>query len=233
MNYLRVLSNKIKIIKINSITNLSKSWRIKKYLLKNATCKLNIGCGTNILSDWLNTDLIPGALNIIPLDATKKFPFSNESFDFVFSEHMVEHLEYYQALFFFRECHRIMKKNAVIRIATPDLNFLLDLFRPSVTDLQEKYIKYFLSRYWTKDVILNNPGYIINSYFYKWGHKFIYNRAILEHMLLETGYHNFKWCYPGESIHQELKSIEGHQKLISKEFNDLETMVIEAECYKL
>lgn len=49
-----------------------------------------------------------------------KLPFEDESFDFVFSEHLFEHLNPPDAAELFGECRRVMRMGAVIRTAVPD-----------------------------------------------------------------------------------------------------------------
>ena len=56
--------------------------------------KLHLGCGKNMLPGWINTDFPPKKENILELDATKKFPFEDNSIDYVFSEHMIEHISF-------------------------------------------------------------------------------------------------------------------------------------------
>ena len=75
--------------------------------------KLHIGVGGNflvnrvhnpskrIMSDWIETDIVPPrhtnpdvTQHIMKMDATKPFPFEDASFDYVFSEHMIEHVVY-------------------------------------------------------------------------------------------------------------------------------------------
>jgi predicted SAM-dependent methyltransferase len=57
-------------------------------------------------------------------------------FDYVFSEHMIEHVSYAEGLLMLRECLRVLKPGGRIRIATPSLEVLLDLYKPSKTPIQ-------------------------------------------------------------------------------------------------
>ena len=53
---------------------------------------LHIGCGNHVLPNWWNTDLVPYSSHVMGMDATGRFPFPDESFDRVYSEHMIEHV---------------------------------------------------------------------------------------------------------------------------------------------
>src|SRR3989304_4808010 len=79
--------------------------------------KLHIGAGSNRLEGWLNTDLIPETPDILYLDATVKLPFVDSTFQYVYSEHMIEHVPYKGALTVFREAYRILQPVGKIRVS--------------------------------------------------------------------------------------------------------------------
>lgn len=58
------------------------------YFAEQKIRKLHIGSGPNILDDWLNSDLSPASDRVLHLNATKTFPFPNDTFEYIFSEHM-------------------------------------------------------------------------------------------------------------------------------------------------
>lgn len=59
------------------------------------------------------------------LDCTKKFPYANDTFDYVCSSHLLEHLYPRQASFCLSEIHRILKKGGIVRVAVPDLDRMI------------------------------------------------------------------------------------------------------------
>ena len=65
-----------------------------RYLAQSSTPKLNIGCGIHLLTGWLNTDYSPELPPVMYLDARQRFPFKEETFDYIFSEHVIEHVSY-------------------------------------------------------------------------------------------------------------------------------------------
>jgi hypothetical protein len=80
-----------------------------RYLAQSKELKLHIGCGDNVLPGWLNADHFPTTQDIMHLDATRLFLFNDETFDYVFSEHMIEHLPYPDGLKMLAEYHRVLK----------------------------------------------------------------------------------------------------------------------------
>lgn len=98
--------------------------------------KLNIGSFTVMFHHgWVNTDVIDlsryavaNQYKFICLDSTKPFPFENNSVDYIYSSHMLEHLTWEEGHNFLKECYRMMKPNAVMRIAVPDLEKMINLY---------------------------------------------------------------------------------------------------------
>lgn len=211
---------------------------VAKYLSKHEIRKLNIGCGINVLPHWLNTDLLVrkdiDEQFYTFLDATQPFPIPDNSFDFAFSEHMIEHIPYNSALNMVKEIHRVLKINGKIRLTTPNLKFLIDLYSDNKSKVQEDYIKWSYSKFCTKEMPPNETS-VINNFFYNWGHSFIYDQKGIAHLLELAGFSDIKFYSPGISETEVFKNIEKHgvpdgnlNKNIPMEFNLLESLTVEA-----
>jgi SAM-dependent methyltransferase len=180
---------------------------LSRYLKTHAVRKLQIGAHTCALPGWLNTDLYPLSISAVSLDATKTFPLPDASFDYVFSEHQLEHIAYSEALSMLRECRRILRPGGKIRLAVPSLDCLLELVRPARTDLQERYIRYSAEFSWPS---VENPGpcFAFNGTFMDWGHKFIYDKTTLRDTLETTGFTRTQFFTPSVSDDPNLTGIE-------------------------
>lgn len=194
---------------------------------------LHIGCGPFLLNNWLNTDICcdNGAYY---LDAGRKFPFHDDSFDYIYSEHLFEHLNIYQGINMLEECYRILKSGGRIRLAMPDLRFLIDLYLHPEEETNQKYLIWSYNRFQTGlnrfEVQLEDfPVYVINNYFKLWGHQFIHTPREFSQLGLKIGYKNIHQYPIGESDNQVFKSIENHHKSIPSWANKLETFIIEME----
>lgn len=206
-------------------SNLFRKNRIKKYLKSTESPKLQIGCGGNMLDGWLNTGIsFKEAWHGVYLDAGKSFPLSDESFDYVYSEHLFEHLTYNQGVNMLKESYRILKPGGVIRIATPDLKFLLGLYKEPEKPLHKEYMEFSVR----KSEMPAIPVYVINQFHTSWGHQIIYDQETLGQLLKDIGFKDIKACEVGESVHTDLQNLEAHFKVFTKEFNQLETMILEA-----
>ena len=165
--------------------------------------KLNIGAGDGALPGWLNTDLLPTSRAVVYLDATRRFPFDDDTFDYVFSEHMIEHVDYAGALRMLRECHRVLKPGGKIRIATPDLEVLIGLHAQEKTAAQKKYVD------WIVDQCLplaehSRDVFVINNAFRAWGHQFLYDRKTLQSAAAKARFEKVKFYKPGASEDRNL-----------------------------
>ena len=112
---------------------------ISNYLKNNQIKKLHLGSGNRKINGWLNADIEATSL-VAYIDVTKKFSINNEMIDYIFSEHMIEHINHHDGLKMLNESFRILKYSGKIRISTPDLQFLVDLYLDKNNQLKNDYI---------------------------------------------------------------------------------------------
>ncbi len=198
---------------------------IQSYFAERKIRKLHIGCGENILDGWLNSDHFQHSSSILHLDATDVFPFANDMFDYIYSEHMIEHISYSHGLAMLKECHRVLRNNGTIRISTPNLQFVIDLYRDNKSELQMEYIK------WATDTYIETAPYyddtfVINNFVRCWGHAFIYDEKTLRSSLEKAGFAKIIRCDLNESEHETLRNLENERRL-PKGFLELESVTLE------
>jgi predicted SAM-dependent methyltransferase len=196
-----------------------------RYLAQSNEPKLNIGCGDHLLAGWLNTDHDPQLPMVMYLEARHRFPFKAETFDYIFSEHVIEHISYWDGLNMLTECFRVLRRSGKIRISTPDLAFLIDLTRSDKSELQRAYIK------WAANTFIpgapdDNEAFVINNFVRDWGHTFIYDEKTLRGAMTEAGFKSITKCDQHESEHTALRSLENEKHLPSN-FLRLETLTLE------
>jgi hypothetical protein len=66
---------------------------IREYIRTHPIRKLQLGAGGLDYPGWLNTDITPGPQGVY-LDATRPFPIPDGSINYIFGEHVIEHLTY-------------------------------------------------------------------------------------------------------------------------------------------
>jgi predicted SAM-dependent methyltransferase len=201
---------------------------IRDYLATHKVRKLQLGCGKNLLDGWLNTDIYTTqGPDVAFLDATVRFPFDDGTFDYVFSEHQIEHIPYKHGQFMLQECFRVLKPGGRVRIATPNMAKILALYTDHPDERQQRYIRWSVDRN-SKDVGIYSGAHVINTFFTSWGHRFIYDTTTMSQLMASAGFVDIREHPPEKSDDPNLTGIELHAKEIgSVEMNELETMVME------
>ena len=201
--------------------------RIAIYLAESTCPRLAIGVWRNSLEGWLNTDRDPVEPSVLPLDVTKPFPFDDDVFDYLASEHMIEHVSFSEGRHMLAESFRVLKPAGRIRIATPDLDRYVQLFNPELSPIQEQFVDSMVKMF-MPGVLPAYSTYLLNNLFYSFGHQAIYNFALLSAVVLSVGFEDIKAYSPGTSDSELLRGIEMHGKAVGDDINDYETMVLEA-----
>lgn len=75
--------------------------------------KVQLGCGENLLDGWQNFGREPGI--------ERALPFETSSVDFLYLEHVIEHVDYLTSMRFFAEAKRVLRPGGVLRLVFPDV----------------------------------------------------------------------------------------------------------------
>lgn len=197
---------------------------VADYLARHRVAKLHLGCGMRRLAGWLDTDLHPRGGDVVALDATAAFPAGDGVFDYVFSEHMIEHVPYEGGLNLLSESFRVLKRGGRIRISTPDLGFLIALYAADKTPLQQAYIGWAAGRFVASGIA--SDTFVINNFVREWGHLFIYDDKTLRRALAGAGFVGIE-AYPiNQGGAPALCGLE-HDGRMPPGFLQLETMTLE------
>ena len=151
-----------------------------KITMETKTVKINIGCGKAKLQSWINLDIEKGA-DII-LDLKKGLPFKDNSIQYIYSEHVLEHFSFNEGQIFLKDCFRILTDGGIIRIATPDLDHII-----------KKYLSDWRNQDWLLSPeysFITTRGNMLNVIFSWWGHNFLYNEEDLRMQLENAGFTN-------------------------------------------
>jgi SAM-dependent methyltransferase len=89
---------------------------------------LNLGCGHRRHPEWVNADIAPRFPDVVPCDVSRGLPFPDNCFDVVYHSHMIEHIRRGDVAAFLGECRRVLRPGGIMRIATPDLERLCELY---------------------------------------------------------------------------------------------------------
>jgi predicted SAM-dependent methyltransferase len=192
-----------------------------------SVCKLHIGAANNRLSDWLNTDIYPSEAYIYYLDAQRPFPIGDKRVQYIFSEHMIEHISLKSGDDMLGECYRVLADGGKIRLATPDLANILSIYFSTNGDAIE--YKSWAQRFNHFENDQSLECRLVNNFMHAWGHKFVYDERTLILLLQRNGFVDIKRYPIGVSEDPNFCSIERHGEMIGTASNEFETMVIEAQ----
>lgn len=159
--------------------------------------KLHLGCGMDIREGWVNIDGYCVDENIINYDLSTGLPaYADNSIDFIFSQHFVEHITRNEAFILFEDCYKKLKPGGVMRVVVPDLK-----------ECVRRYIK--------NDIDFGEGGYsplsrckMMNDAFYEWGHKAMYDKDDLMEVLCDAGFSKIEFPDWGESTYKELSDMD-------------------------
>jgi predicted SAM-dependent methyltransferase len=160
---------------------------------------INIGCGPNCLSGWINVDMARNDGLDIVWDLRHGLPFPSESCTAVFGEHVIEHIRKEDAARLLKECHRVMQKGGVIRLSTPDAGRFLKAYANDDGFL----------RHPSFDRPIETPMDRINHMMREDGqHLWVYDAPALILLLQQAGFGEVSEQAFGSSQHARMKSID-------------------------
>lgn len=64
------------------------------------------------------------------MSVTKRFPYGDGTFDYVYSSHLLEHLYPHEAIHCLSETYRVLRQGGLVRIAVPDLDRIVADYDP-------------------------------------------------------------------------------------------------------
>lgn len=215
------------------VSRATRQGAIQRYLQSTQTRALQLGTGHNLLPGWLNTDVhVFRRGQVTYLDATRPFPLPQASFDYVYSEHQIEHVPLADGERMLAECFRVLRPGGVVRIATPDLQRIARLAQAPLGEDEAYYVAY-ISR--MLGLPAPDPARVINALFRAFGpddasaHQFIYSFDALAGRLRAAGFTDVRRCAVGESGHAMLRGIERHADAVGDaRVVAYETLVVEA-----
>jgi predicted SAM-dependent methyltransferase len=128
-------------------------------------------------------------------DVTRGLEFSDV--EAVFAEHFLEHLRIPDAVDFLLEVHRVLRRDGALRLSTPNLDWVWVTHYAVGPGVEaERKIASAVS---------------INRGFYAWGHRFLWNRELLERALVACGFTDLRWHRYGESQRPVFQRLERHE----------------------
>lgn len=184
--------------------------------------RINVGCGMSPTPGWVNIDNSPSVrlaglprltstldkLNVLP-QGSKRYiewcksndvrygtaldlPVSDNSVDVIYTSHMVEHLDKATAQAFLAEALRALKPDGIIRIAVPDLERFVDMYKAdgdADAFIGSLLMSQPMAHTWQDRARTWSLGFR--------DHRWMYDRNSLAKLLAEAGFVDVKIQEPG------------------------------------
>ncbi len=94
--------------------------RIRR-ILAQKVIRLNFGCGDTCYEGWCGIDQFFAPHVDLTVDLRRPLPFPNDSVDWCYSEHFLEHLYPDEGQRHLNEVHRVLKPRGRYRVVVPDV----------------------------------------------------------------------------------------------------------------
>lgn len=192
----RALRNLLKEISIyeNHIKG-KKRWEREKE--KHSFDNIQIGGGKNTLKGFFNIDIVPPADLIY--DVREGIPLEDNCSNFIFSEHFLEHVDYFiSAKRIVKDCYRILKPGGKIVIGVPDSGLAIEKYHSK----DPAFYKEVIEKWYSKRDFLDHINTYIDLLNYHFRdqddsekynpHLWSYDYEKLESILKEFGFKDIK-----------------------------------------
>jgi predicted SAM-dependent methyltransferase len=143
--------------------------------------------GRRIVTEPGRVYRVDGRCLFTQLDITEPLPFEDGSIDWVYAEHLIEHVPLPDAINWLAEVRRILTSGGLLRITTPDLR----AYAAGYLAEDEKFFARHRRRLSMTRVgppMPDRRAFMVNQIFYLYGHRWIYDHDELRYALTRAGY---------------------------------------------
>ena len=177
--------------------NHEKRTVINRLLSFSQPYKFHVGCGQVYFPGWVNIDANAATKADVHWDIRYGLLVPDASCQYVYNEHVLEHLAVEAGLTFLRECRRVLTPGGVLRVAMPSLDALIEKSAKGTWRNQD-----WLT--WPEYQNIATCAEMLNVSFRHWGHQWLYDREELHRRLSEAGFADILDVELGTSVVPEL-----------------------------
>ena len=130
---------------------------------------------------------VDDATYFVELDARQPLPFTSGCVDWVYAEHVIEHITLDEAIGWLREVRRVLAPGGVVRLTTPDLGRYARAYVEEDGAFFEEHGRR-LAELGAGADLSSRRAFMMNQLFQFYGHRWIYDWDELRHALGQAGF---------------------------------------------
>lgn len=199
------------------------SRRTRKAYKGKTDLMVNIGSGECGKAGWVNVDSRNRAGVNCLWDCRRNLPFDDNSVKFIFTEHFIEHIDYYKDMpLLLKDIMRVLQPGGMVRIIVPDIEIYLNGYVENGWGILSKARPLLENNvdYWTKNVMHTKMELINIIFRQNYEHKYSYDFETMKHCLAKAGFKNI--------IKQEYNKSSARELLIDMPIRATESLYVEA-----
>ena len=120
------------------------------------------------------------------LDIAEELPFGDGCVDWVYAEHLIEHVPPPVAIRWLAEVRRILTSGGLLRMTTPDLNKYAQGYLTGDGFFAKQRRRLQVMRFGPP--MPGRPAFMVNQIFYLYGHRWLYDLDELRYVLARAGF---------------------------------------------
>jgi predicted SAM-dependent methyltransferase len=129
---------------------------------------------------------VDGASYFTQLDISAPLPFGAQSVEWVYAEHLIEHVPLLVGIGWLTEVRRILVPGGLVRLTTPDLGKYAVSYASGDGFFRQH--RHRLSALRIGPPMPGRDAFMFNQLFYLYGHRWIYDLAEISYALAEAGF---------------------------------------------
>lgn len=122
----------------------------------------------------------------VQLDVRRRLPFRSGSLQWVYAEHLIEHLTLDDGVGWLREVRRILAPGGLFRVTTPDLRRYAEGYLTDDGFFEEHHRR--LVTFAGGAEVPSRKAFLMNQIFMFWGHRWLYDFDELRYALVTAGF---------------------------------------------
>jgi predicted SAM-dependent methyltransferase len=129
---------------------------------------------------------IDGEYLFTQLDICQPLPFDDDCLEWVYAEHLIEHVSLADAIGWLREVRRILAPGGLFRVTTPDLRRYVESYGRADGLFAAHRLRVAAARFGPR--MPERDAFMVNQIFFLWGHRWIYDFDELCYALVSAGF---------------------------------------------